>query len=301
MKAQTKRPYSEPSFKKLFPEICTTRNFRKTKHWILQEFQTSFKSKAIRNLSSHQLSPIKTEVLKLGVHFIPTPPTSTHHLVLKSANRFTQTMKRQFYFRNQPLITKRPTYCKPSTWTPAEPNSTKLTVFLEQTRNPLPNPPPRITRPNPTSQQRSTLKKLGSNSDLVIKPFNKGSGICLMDTSLYISKIEEHLADSSTYKELNSDQTQAIRTDVLSILDYLYNTHQIDDVTKHHLMPPKLGRTPLLYGLPKVYMSNIPLRPIVSACDSPTDQLSNYVTHFIQPLVEILPSYIRDSKHFTAT
>ena len=63
-------------------------------------------------------------------------------------------------------------------------------------------------------------------------------------------------------------------------------------------MPPKPARTPLLYGLPKVHKPNIPLRPIVSACDSPTDQLSNYVTHFIQPLVEILPSYIRDRKHF---
>ena len=63
-------------------------------------------------------------------------------------------------------------------------------------------------------------------------------------------------------------------------------------------MPPKPAHTPLFYGLPKVHKPNIPLRPIVSACDSPTNQLSNYVTHFIQPLVEILPSYIRDSKHF---
>ena len=30
----------------------------------------------------------------------------------------------------------------------------------------------------------------------------------------------------------------------------------------------------------------------------PTNQLSNYVTHFLQPLVETLPSYILDSKHF---
>ena len=113
-----------------------------------------------------------------------------------------------------------------------------------------------------------------------------------MDTSLYISKSEEHLADPSTYKKLDSDPTQAIRNDVLSTLDYLYNTHRIDDITRHHLMPPKPERTELLHGLPKVHKPNIPLRPIVSACDSPIDQLSNYVTHFIQPLVEILPSYI---------
>ena len=56
------------------------------------------------------------------------------------------------------------------------------------------------------------------------------------------------------------------------------------------------ARIPLFYGIPKVHKPNIPLLPIVSACDSPTKQLSNYVTHFIQPLVEILSSYIRDSK-----
>ena len=32
-----------------------------------------------------------------------------------------------------------------------------------------------------------------------------------MDTSLYISKIEDHLVDPSTYKELNSHPTQVIR------------------------------------------------------------------------------------------
>ena len=293
-----KRPYAKPSFRILFPEIRTTKNFRSTKRRILQELQTNFKNKAIRNLSSHHLSQIETEVLALGLNFVPTPPAPTHHLVQKSAIRLIQTMQKQFHFRNRPLTTKRPTYCKPSTWIPPEPDSPNLTLFLEQTQNHLPNLTQHFARPNLTSEQRSTLKNLGSNPDLVIKPFDEGSGICLMDTSLYVSKIEEHLADPTTYKELNSDPTQAIRNDALSTLDYLHMTHRIDDETKHHLTPPKPARTPLFYGLPKVHKPNIPLRPIVSACDSPTDQLSNYVTHFIQPLVEILPSYIRDSKHF---
>ena len=116
-----------------------------------------------------------------------------------------------------------------------------------------------------------------------------------MDTSLYINKIEEHLADTTTYKELQSDPTQAIRNDFLY---YLHITYRIDDQTRHHLTPPNPACTPLFYGLPKVHKSNIPLLPIVSACHSPTNQLPNYVTHFIQPLVETLLSYIRDSQHF---
>ena len=131
-------------------------------------------------------------------------------------------MKKQFHFGHQPLTTKRLIYCKPPTRIPPEPNSINLTLFLEQTKNHLPNLPQHVTRPSLTSEQRSNLKNLSSNPDLVIKPFDKGSGICLMKTSLYISKIEEHLAGPTTYKELNSDPTQAIRNDVLSTLDYLH-------------------------------------------------------------------------------
>ena len=239
------------------------KNLRNTKGQILQELQTSFKNKAMRNRSSHHLSSIETEVLTLGLNFIPTPVASKHHLVLKLSNHLTQTMKKQFHFRYQAPATNCPTYCKPLTWIPAEPNSTNLTLFLEQTLNPLPNPPSHIVGPNLTLQKTSTLKKLGSNSNLVIKPFNKGSRQCLIDTSLHISKIEKNLVDHSTYIELNFDPTHAIRNDVLSTLDYLYNTHQINDATRYHLTPPKPARIPLYYCCPKAHKLNIPFRPIV--------------------------------------
>ena len=58
MTAQPKQPYSKPTFKKLFPDMCTARNLRNTKRRILQELLTSFNNKAIRNLSFHQLFPI---------------------------------------------------------------------------------------------------------------------------------------------------------------------------------------------------------------------------------------------------
>ena len=118
-----------------------------------------------------------------------------------------------------------------------------------------------------------------------------------MHTSLYINKIEEHLAELITYKEFNADSTQAIRNDALSTLVYLHNTHQIDDKNRHHLIPPKPTCTPLFHGFPKVHKPHIKLWPIVTACDTPPINFQT-VTHFIQPLVETLPSYILDSKHF---
>ena len=118
-----------------------------------------------------------------------------------------------------------------------------------------------------------------------------------MDTSLYINKNEKHLADATTYNKVDDDPTQAIRNDVLFTLPYLDKLRQINHKARYHLTPLKLACTPLFYGLSKVHKLNIPLQLIVSACDSPTHQFADYVTHFIQPLVEIVPSYIPDSKH----
>ena len=171
---------------------------------------------AIRNFFSHQLSPNESEVLALCLNFVLTPSPSTHHLIQKLATRLTQTMKKQFHFKNHLLTIKRPKYCKPFNWMSPEPNSTNLSLFLEQIQGPLPNHSQHTKIPNLTSQQWFTLKKLGFNPELVIKPFDKGSGIYLKDTSLYINKIEEHLADATTYKKLNIDPTKAIRNDVLN-------------------------------------------------------------------------------------
>ena len=106
MVAPLKQPYSMPSLKKVFHEIHTTKNFRSTKHWILQELQLNFKNKVIRNLSSHQVPPNESEVLALSLNFVPTPSASTHPLIQKSTTRLTQTMKKQLYFKNQPLTIK---------------------------------------------------------------------------------------------------------------------------------------------------------------------------------------------------
>ena len=57
-------------------------------------------------------------------------------------------------------------------------------------------------------------------------------------------------------------------------------------------------RTPLFYGLPKVHKPDCPLRPIVSANDSPTENISSYVNHFLQRYMKALPSYIKDTRHF---
>lgn len=59
-------------------------------------------------------------------------------------------------------------------------------LFHEHIQNSLPNLLQYALIHNLTSQEKSTLKIL--DSKIVIKPFEKGSGICLMDTFMDSSK-----------------------------------------------------------------------------------------------------------------
>ena len=51
-----------------------------------------------------------------------------------------------------------------------------------------------------------------------------------MDTILYVNKSKEHLANPATYKEFDSNPTQAIQNDSLSAQE---------NKNRHHLMPRK--------------------------------------------------------------
>ena len=86
--------------------------------------------------------------------------------------------------------------------------------------------------------------------------------------------------------------------DACTFIEYRHSQHITDKATKEFLLPTKITRTPLFYGLPKIHKPDCPLHSIVSGCDGPTDHLSAYIIHFIEPLASNLPSHTKDKKHF---
>ena len=58
-----------------------------------------------------------------------------------------------------------------------------------------------------------------------------------------------------------------------------------------------LPQPPKLYGLPKLHKPDIPMRPIVSFCGSPTYQLSKYLTTMLQPLT-VTPTKTKTKLNF---
>ena len=62
----------------------------------------------------------------------------------------------------------------------------------------------------------------------------------------------------------------------------------------------KINKTwvPKLYGLLKLHKPNIPLRPIVSFCGSPTYQLSKYLTNVLKPLTDESRHKLQSTENF---
>ena len=245
--------------KSIFPTI------KKLNRRIIKEnisaLSESFQNKLINNLSNHNLSRSEKNVLGLGLNFVPTPPShqvKTEH----SLEQFKNTLKCQYHFRNTDTPpTKKPVPNK-SNWKPPEPHNAQLNNFLEKISEPhLPNThAPKSNRNNLLPDQTTALKNLEKNNNIVIKPCDKGGGICIMNTADYINKIRDLLSDTTTYKRLTHDPTPAITQDIISLLEYLYTRGSIDEQTKNALLPPCPHRTPLFYGLPKVHKPDIPLR-----------------------------------------
>ena len=80
-------------------------------------------------------------------------------------------------------------------------------------------PEERTPKPNLSNKEMKTLQDLAKNKDIVIKKADKGSCIVVQDRSAYVSEGRAHLADTSTYKPLDSDPTASIAEGIGEVVD----------------------------------------------------------------------------------
>ena len=300
-----KRNVTLPTLRSLFPESPLFRQRgigqRHIYHTLTKNLKEKYSETLIVNLSNHNLSKQETEVLSRGLTFIPTPKKSPSSDRSDSINGFINTMKRQYHFHNpddESTTKTRHPFWMPSGWVPPDPTNIALQNFFTKIKE-APNQQTRHPGcDNLTPAQTEALKSLTNNKNITIKSADKGGGICVMDTTEYISKIMDHLNDTNTYKKLDHNPLTNIHREISDYLEFLVTVGRIDETTKRFLTPPSPPRLPPFYGIPKIHKTDNPLRPIVSGCDSVTDNLSRYVTHFLQPLAEMLPSHIKDTTHF---
>ena len=220
----------------------------------------------IFNFSSVNLSQDERDVLALGLNFCLTPTKP------KLIQFYLPFEKLAFNLSNCSFYNKtieRENNCN------SELKNIAKTSFNNLNKYKLPS--------NISSKQFKILKNLSRNKDIVIMKPDKGNGVVILDRIAYRDKMKDILNDDSKFQVVNSDITKLVHKlegKITRFLKTLQKENIISDEEYSHLTPN--GSTPgILYGLPKVHKTNLPMRPILSAINTHTYKLSKFIIPLI--------------------
>ena len=116
--------------------------------------------------------------------------------------------------------------------------------------------------------------------------------------SWYVKECDTQFNDTKYYQKQPSDLTNKVQESVKEYTTRQHKDNLIDHERLKHLSSnsePKAGR---FYILPKIYEQGNPGRPIIPSNGHPTERISEFVDFHLKPLVQTLPSFIKDTTHF---
>ena len=154
-----------------------------------------------------------------------------------------------------------------------------------------------VTDSNLTKDERQALNRLKTDENIVILPADKGRVTAVMDKTDYYDKMVTLVNDKQTYEELKRDPTPTLQRKLNSKLLDLKKTDVID-IQRYNRLRCHVPQPPKLYGLPKLHKPNIPMRPIVSFCGSPTYELPKYLTTVLKPLTNETRHKLQSTENF---
>ena len=145
---------------------------------------------------------------------------------------------------------------------------------------------------NLTTEEQNALKTLLKEDDIIIQKSDKGNSVVILNKSDYTRRMNELLSDVTKFapiklkdgEDYNYIINQEIR--ISKTIRALRDCGSMTENTYEKLNPT--GTQPsVLYGLSKVHkqtVGGIPkLRPILSAINSPTYKLSQYLNTILKP------------------
>ena len=272
---------SPPGFFKkrnLTSQKFKNRNARRTAHKRTKKaVQTLLnKEQYITNLSSKTLTVPQIDVLSLRLTFVPSK-SSTPTGLAESLDSFDRNNRLKHFFNDKPSTKQHP-FKNKSTWNPP-PASPSIEAYLKRIRAEVNSMQPLKIVPNLTPTQNKAFKELYSDQTLVIKKADKGSGIVIEDTEQYIKDGLDHLSDEHIYEKIDTDPTESLTEAINFYVETMYQEGAIDPPTKEYLTlktnPPP--RTQQMYFLKKIHKNPISVRPIVSGCGGPTENISQLI------------------------
>ena len=131
------------------------------------------------------------------------------------------------------------------------------------------------------------------------KILEKGTTTVVMNREHKIHEGQALLNDINNYRPLEKPMVDTTAKKVQRVIKSLLQEDHIDDMTAKWLsLTPNPPRIPVFYTLTKIHKPTPVGRPIISGCDGPTERISAFVDHLLQPIAQIQPSYLKDTTDF---
>lgn len=149
---------------------------------------------------------------------------------------------------------------------------------------------------NLSQAHRNALVGLSSNSQLVIKPSDKGGNVVLLDELQYRNMCWDILKNRQWYKPISASNIAKYNLEYEHIIHSAHAEGLIINKIFEGIQVPH-PKTQTFYALPKTHknLCNPPGQPIVSGVGSITERASKLVDEYLRPHVVTLPSYIKDT------
>lgn len=150
---------------------------------------------------------------------------------------------------------------------------------------------------NLSQQERMALKNLRMDTNIVVKPSDKGGNVVLQTYESYYRKALRQLSDVVLHAKCTREEYMASVTRCHEVLKNWYEHGMLESEEFLYLICLN-PITPSFYHIPKLHKSSVnpPGRPIVSSQGSPCEKISIYIDYFLSEFVQKLKNYIRETK-----
>ena len=274
------------------------------------------------NISNKVLSDEEVSLLQRGLKFCPTPPCpdpgqsrddldSLHRRLRlmaffdeesqdESLTNITQSLPADDRNLLSRLPFKHKKFKRESAWRgPIGP--TNLEAFIASNVVDFNNRPSYVPpkKQNLTKKEALALIELKKDKSIIIKPADKGSSIVIMNRTDYLKEGYKQLSDIHFYRHVDENLTKKHMLEINLQIEGMYQDSEIDESVRDHLLN-RSCKTANFYLLPKIH-KNVhppPGRPVVAGIGSPTEKISQFVDHFLNPCSVKVKSYVQDTNDF---
>ena len=138
---------------------------------------------------------------------------------------------------------------------------------------------------------------------LFLRNLTKGNTTVLMSRQDKLNEGQALLNDSNNYRPLDKPMVETTTKKAQQLIKTLLSEGHIDKTAAKWLSLIRLilRKSQYFYTLTKIHKPTPVGRPIISGCSGPTERISAFVDHLIQPIAELQASYLKDRQSLSTS